>query len=257
MTGNQTDKIPPPPPQSLKIQLLPSDSSNGDVQDAIHFTKSLFLQEEPITAALYNRNPAAAKLLYNTLTADSSSLSSSSSSGSPGVAVVLKDGTGKICGACLCDTWVNSHDPTPPQALAQPQMKEPIPHENPEVAAIVAFFNALKANFEALRAAKLLPGEPVPAKTLHIGTLGVDSAYRGLGLARKLLEVAFEEAQRQGYDDVVTEATSGSQFLLKKLGFCDLKYLKYDEFEYEGERPLERVEYPGAMLMWRRLNRGR
>ena len=52
------------------------------------------------------------------------------------------------------------------------------------MAPVVAFFATLKADLETLRAENLAGTDPLPRKTLHIGTLAVDTAYRGRGLGR-------------------------------------------------------------------------
>ena len=116
------------------------------------------------------------------------------------------------------------------------------------MAPVVAFFATLKADLETLRAENLAGTDPLPRKTLHIGTLAVDTAYRGRGLGRKLLEAVLQEAQRQGYDDAFTEATSASQYIFEKVGFYNLRYIKYSEFYFEGKRPLRKRRFSWSQV---------
>ncbi|CAN0536331.1 unnamed protein product, partial [Laminaria digitata] len=106
---------------------------------------------------------------------------------------------------------------------------------SPNYRPIGAMLAELEASFEA---------RPRPDRedTLHIHMLAVHSAYRGHGIAEGLVHACVGNAAEQGFARVVTDATNlSSQRVFGRVGFSALSEIRYDRFEFEGQRVFAKI----------------
>lgn len=76
---------------------------------------------------------------------------------------------------------------------------------------------------------------PNAEKILRFEALCVHPDYRRQSIAAALCQRSIETAKAMGCSHVLVEASNvRSQALLIKLGFREVKRIKYDDFEYEG-----------------------
>jgi ribosomal protein S18 acetylase RimI-like enzyme len=152
-----------------------------------------------------------------------------------GVAAALYDADGGLARIFLCGALVDEGPKPWPAALAP----------------VGALLRELSADFQHLRAARLAPGEAPPTRTLRLAMLAVAPHWQRRGVARALLAAVEAEARRRGFGDLVAEATAaGSQALLRRAGFEELRSVSYGEYERAGARPFARAA-GGAALLWR------
>jgi ribosomal protein S18 acetylase RimI-like enzyme len=82
-----------------------------------------------------------------------------------------------------------------------------------------------------------LAGSPVtgPGVVLHLFLLGVDSRFRGRGIARRLVQAALSHGSAMGYTTAITEATNRtSQHICGKAGFTTRAQVSYAEYRRDG-----------------------
>lgn len=96
-----------------------------------------------------------------------------------------------------------------------------------------------------------------PAQYVHLFLAAVLPEYRRKQISSRLLDLSLALAVRLGYKKAVAEATGlFSQHQLRKAGFKTRVEIPYGEFEFEGNRPFERIrDHPSAQLMDRDLVR--
>ena len=89
---------------------------------------------------------------------------------------------------------------------------------------------------------------------LHLFQCGVLPEYRGLGIAKQLVEMTIGLASEKGYKYLVADCTSdASKSLLLKFGFTMENSLSFHDFQFEGKKPFKEIE--GAYyLMVRKIN---
>jgi ribosomal protein S18 acetylase RimI-like enzyme len=74
--------------------------------------------------------------------------------------------------------------------------------------------------------AGILTVTSVRARTAHIPQVGVGPSFQGLGVGTALMEAAFQDLAKEGYEQVtltVTDANAGAVRLYQRLGFETFK----------------------------------
>lgn len=106
---------------------------------------------------------------------------------------------------------------------------------SPNYRPIGAMLAELEATFEAR------PRQDLEA-TLHIHMLAVHNEQRGQGVAEGLVSACVGNAAKHGFRRVVTDATNpSSQRVFERAGFSALNEIRYDSFEFEGQRVFAKI----------------
>ncbi|KAJ5740226.1 hypothetical protein N7493_000098 [Penicillium malachiteum] len=176
-----------------------------------------FLLREPVSHALATSNPKfpAALRAYSQAFSEACAVS--------GLTPIAKAADGAVVGLIMAEHWDSTKEPGPPAAGD----------------------GAVRCNGSGAL------GDYKESKVVELTMGTVRPDFEGAGLADRLVFLALLNAYQHGYDQVMTKSTSNSRLSLKRAGFVMIAELSYQEYEYQGERPFQSIEYPLIIqLLW-------
>ena len=94
-----------------------------------------------------------------------------------------------------------------------------------------------------------------PGAVFHLFLLGIDSRFRGRGIARRLVQAALSHGSAMGYTTAITEATNRtSQHICGKAGFKTRAQVSYADYRRDGLAVFASIsEHGGPAAMMREL----
>ena len=94
-----------------------------------------------------------------------------------------------------------------------------------------------------------------PGTVLHLFLVGIDSRFRGRGIARRLVQAALSHGSAMGYTTAITEATNRtSQHICGKAGFTIRAQASYADYRRDGVAVFASIsEHGGPAAMVREL----
>ncbi|KAJ5629456.1 hypothetical protein N7528_003113 [Penicillium herquei] len=190
-----------------------------------------FLAREPLSHALATSNPKFPAALQTY----SQALSESCAVG--GLTPIAKTADGAVVGLVMTEHWDSTKEPCPPP---------------PEMGPWCDILNQLHTKFVQERCSGTGSlGDYKESKVVELTMGTVRPDFEGTGLADRLVFLALLNAYQNDYDQVMTKSTSNSRLSLKRAGFVMIAELSYQDYEYEGERPFQSIEWPLTIqLLW-------
>jgi ribosomal protein S18 acetylase RimI-like enzyme len=207
--------LPPPTPRTdIAYRLLTS----SELDSAVDLIAEVFSRDEPLAVATGQTRSELAALLRG--------MGPSAVAEEKTYAAWVDD---RMAGIALATafTWM------PPDGVES---------LSPNYRPIGAMLAELESTFEARPRQDL-------ADTLHIHMLAVHSDHRGHGIAEGLVSACVGNAAKHGFRRVVTDATNpSSQRVFERAGFSALNEIRYDSFEFEGQRVFAKIPNASSIL---------
>jgi len=157
-----------------------------------------------------------------------------------GLTIVARDlASGVLAGVQLCEDAATP----PPDGLAT----------------LSARFDPIFDLFSQLEDQLAEPPVTEPGAVLHLFLVGVDSRFRGRGIARRLVQAALSHGSAMGYTTAITEATNRtSQHICGKAGFTTRAQVSYADYRRDGVAVFASIsEHGGPAAMMRELEPSR